>query len=176
MRGRCRIALAGGEEVHMRRPPVIVGVAAVLALATVALPAVAKPSPLRRAPSVLGPACPAKVAAFYYGWYGGPSTDWRHWVSPTRSGIAATDYPVLGPYDSQDPSVIDQHLTWTVRAGIDVLVSSWWGLHTYEDDTLGQLLHEIEATGSPVRASAYIETWALFQGDQFGASFFDDTH
>ena len=122
--------------------------------------------------------------AFYYGWYGG-APEWRHWSASghdpdqlstdgTKRDIASTDYPVLGPYDSQASSVIDRHLEWAHDSGIDVLISSWWGPSTYEDQSLGLLLDRIEATASPVRASVYLETWALFYGHQFQPDFFGD--
>jgi hypothetical protein len=105
--------------------------------------------------------------------------------------IAATDYPLLGPYDSRgavtdspatpldvsptDPHLtLDQHLAWAAESGIDVLVSSWWGPGTYEDESLRILLSRIDAGQSPVRASAYLETWALFYGGQLQPSFFED--
>lgn len=143
-----------------------------------------------------GPACPSKVMAFYYPWYGGPP-EYRHWASATadprfahdpnrvtdsgsqypdgvRRDIASTNYPLLGPYDSADPAVIDRHLDWAERAGIDVLVSSWWGPDSLEDGGLGRLLDRVEATGSPVRVAVYLETWALFYGGQLQPSFFLD--
>jgi glycoprotein endo-alpha-1,2-mannosidase len=139
------------------------------------------------------PPCASRVMAFYYGWYGGAPA-WRHWADAdpsfphdpdtvvtsgpqypggVRRDIAATDYPLLGPYDSQTASVIDQHLAWAEEAGIDVLISSWWGPGTYEDATLGLLLDRVENTGSAVRVSVYLETWALFYGHQFQADFAD---
>jgi hypothetical protein len=130
--------------------------------------------------------------AFYYDWWSGPP-GWRHWANqspfhdpnqvvatgPQYPGgvhrdITATDYPLLGPYDSHTTALIDQHLDWTRRSGIDALISSWWGPGTYEDQSLSLLLNRIDATNSPVRASIYLETWALFYGGQLQPSFFQD--
>jgi hypothetical protein len=131
--------------------------------------------------------------AFYYPWYGGPPA-YRHWASATgdprfahdprravergprypdgvRRDIASTDYPALGPYDSRDRGLIDRHLRWSSRAGIDVLVSSWWGPGSYEDAGLGRLLDRIGTTHSRVRAAAYLETWKLFEGGQLQPGF-----
>jgi hypothetical protein len=140
------------------------------------------------------PACQPRVMAFYYGWYGGPP-QWRHWrnddpnfphdpnhivaTGPQYPGgakrdITATDYPALGPYDSHSSAVVDQHLASAERSGIDVLISSWWGPGTYEDQSLKLLLDRIEATKSPVRASIYVESWALFYGGQLQPGFFMD--
>jgi hypothetical protein len=134
--------------------------------------------------------------AFYYPWYGGPP-QWRHWASATsdpryahdpnravatgsqypggiRRDIAATDYPALGPYDSQAAAVIDQHLAWAHLSGIDTLIESWWGPGSYEDAGLGALLDQIEHTRSSVRAAVYLETWSLFYGGQLQPGFFAD--
>jgi Glycosyl hydrolase family 99 len=156
----------------------------VVLLAAVVLAAVANPSVTYGEAVLLGPVCPSRVMAFYYGWYGGPPA-WRHWsdsghdpdqlTADGQRDIAATDYPALGPYDSQTTQVIDQHLAWAGDSGIDVLISSWWGPGTYEDQSLGLLLDRIEATASPLRASIYLETWALFYGHQFQADFFTDS-
>jgi len=112
--------------------------------------------------------------AFWYGWYG-PPPGLRHWrAAPGEPGFASTDTPVLGAYDSHSADVIDQHLAWARAAGIDVLISSWWGPGTYEDESLRLLLDRIEATASPVRAAVYLETWALFSGGNFSPKFFTD--
>src|ERR1051325_3627810 len=56
-----------------------------------------------------------KVAAFYYPWYGNPTTDsqWIHWTQNNHlppEDIASDYYPALGPYSSNDPEVVSQHL------------------------------------------------------------------
>lgn len=146
------------------------------------------PVRIPRAGQVLGPACPSRVMAFYYDWYGGPPA-YRHWANATGQPqyqydpprtLAAADYPQLGPYDSHDSAVIDRHLAWAHQAGIDTLISSWWGPHSYEDQSLAGLvsqidaLHQARAVGGDVRASVYLETWALFYGGQLQPSFFTD--
>lgn len=54
------------------------------------------------------------VLAYYYIWFDTPS--WER---------AKTDLPLLGKYDSADPSVIAQHVAWARAAGIDALIVSW---------------------------------------------------
>ena len=56
-----------------------------------------------------------KVLTFYYPWYGNPQVSgrWFHWegVDEESKYIASsTHYPVLGPYDSNDPEVVAQHM------------------------------------------------------------------
>jgi glycoprotein endo-alpha-1,2-mannosidase len=67
-----------------------------------------------------------KIGAYYYPWY---SAD-RHW----NSGYLGT--PVLGEYDSANPVVIAQHISWAVKYNIDFFVLSWWGIGSFEDNVL----------------------------------------
>jgi glycoprotein endo-alpha-1,2-mannosidase len=84
-------------------------------------------------------------------WYGTPEVDgkWVHWnheVLPHWGGnavnskyptvgskhkppetIGSNFYPSLGPYSSRNASVIRAHVEMLARAGIGVLVYSWWG-------------------------------------------------
>ncbi len=83
--------------------------------------------------------------AFYYPWYGTPSLSgyWLHWngaghnpdnVTDGRSDIAATDYPLLGAYDSNDETVINQQVNEAKDAGIGCFVISWWGINDFTDN------------------------------------------
>jgi hypothetical protein len=83
--------------------------------------------------------------AFYYPWYGTPSLSgfWLHWndanhnpdnITDGRRDIAATDYPLLGVYDSNNETVIDKHVNWAKNAGIDCFVISWWGINDFTDN------------------------------------------
>lgn len=78
------------------------GLAAALAVSAAALPAAAQPEPL--------------VLALYYPWY-----NWDTWTDPVLS-----DTPEL-PYHGADPETIALHVRWAREAGIDVLVSAWFG-------------------------------------------------
>jgi hypothetical protein len=90
--------------------------------------------------------------AFYYPWYGTPdfSGNWSHWnednspgqiphdpntiLTNGRRDIAAEDYPLLGVYDSNNESVIEQHVKWAKEAGIDCFIVSWWGINHFTDN------------------------------------------
>ena len=89
--------------------------------------------------------------AFYYLWYGTPTTDgkWLHWdhavlphwtkkvraqykhlenythEPPTR--LHAPFYPAAGPYSSSDPQLLDAHFSQLRDAGVDAAVLSWTG-------------------------------------------------
>uniref|UniRef100_A0A0N5CPW9 Glycoprotein endo-alpha-1,2-mannosidase n=1 Tax=Thelazia callipaeda TaxID=103827 RepID=A0A0N5CPW9_THECL len=87
------------------------------------------------------------VQIFYYPWYGNPKFDkkyyhWNHNYLPhwnpevsrkytkgfhvPPSDIGSNFYPLLGPYSSRDPNVIEQHMKWMSSAGVDVVVVSWY--------------------------------------------------
>jgi hypothetical protein len=56
------------------------------------------------------------VLALYYPWYGLDT-----WVDPALSDTPAE------PYFGTDPDAIERHVGWAKDAGIDVLVSAWFG-------------------------------------------------
>lgn len=93
-----------------------------------------------------------EVAVFFYPWYARQDRDgdWRHWeanghVPPVD--IAANFYPVRGPYSSGDPAILNAQMAEIKRAGIDVVVSSWWGKGSYEDTVLPQVAAAASANG-----------------------------
>jgi len=72
------------------------------------------------------------VAAFYYPWYGTPARDgaWIHWNQNNHTppeDIASAYYPLLGPYSSDDPTVLATQMTEIQEVGINEIVVSWWG-------------------------------------------------
>ncbi|VDN50349.1 unnamed protein product, partial [Dracunculus medinensis] len=92
----------------------------------------------------------SSVHIFYYPWYGNPEFDkkffhWNHAYLPhwdkviakkfiqgihvPPEDIGSNFYPLLGPYSSRDPSVIEQHMKWISSANINVLVVSWYPQH-----------------------------------------------
>ena len=60
------------------------------------------------------------LGAFYYPWYEAGESQ-RHWGDTTEYGTVA-DYPVGGPYSSDDPDLVSQHLTLVKGSGLDYLV------------------------------------------------------
>lgn len=99
---------------------------------------------------------PPVIAAFYYPWYGTPAVDgtWVHWQGQNQflppPDIASDFYPELGAYSSHDPSVIAQHMQWLRQSGIDLIVVSWWGQGSFEDQAVPELLRQAEENGLQV--------------------------
>ncbi|MGC9318937.1 MAG: glycoside hydrolase family 99-like domain-containing protein [Armatimonadota bacterium] len=104
---------------------------------------------------------PRKVMAFYYTWYGTPEFEhgWRHWNAvdfANRDIKASTHYPLIGPYDSQDPEVIDLHIDQAQRSGVDCFIATWWGRGDYTDEAFDLLLDRARPKG--FEATVYWET------------------
>jgi glycoprotein endo-alpha-1,2-mannosidase len=104
-----------------------------------------------------------EVAVFYYPWYATPDHDghWSHWEqngkAPEHADIGANFFPMNGVYSSADAGVIESHMQQIAAAGIDTVVSSWWGKGSYEDGVLTQIL----AAAKPLHlnVAAHIEPY-----------------
>jgi hypothetical protein len=82
-----------------------------------------------------------ETSIFYYPWWGTPKKDGKylHWNKADRlppHDLASTFYPSRGPYSSRDWKVLSQHMSEIARAGVDEIISSWWGLGSPEADRL----------------------------------------
>lgn len=55
--------------------------------------------------------------------------------------IASHYYPLIGPYDSSDPDVLEYHLLLMKYAGIDAVLIDWYGVHNVYD-------YKVNLTGS----------------------------
>ena len=80
------------------------------------------------------------VHLYYYSWYGNQELDGKFWhwsheilddrklqYDAMKNDIGSSYYPLLGLYSSRDPQVVQTHMQWIQRAGISVIVLSWWG-------------------------------------------------
>ncbi|MBI1792153.1 MAG: glycoside hydrolase family 99-like domain-containing protein [Acidobacteria bacterium] len=102
-----------------------------------------------------------QVLAFYYGWYGNPGTSgkWVHWkdVNEAKKDIGgSTNYPRLGPYDSHDPKVIEEHCRLAKAAGITGFIMTWWSQGDFHDQGLPLMLDTAQKHG--LKIMAYFET------------------
>ncbi|MFO0910791.1 MAG: glycoside hydrolase family 71/99-like protein [Isosphaeraceae bacterium] len=88
---------------------------------------------------------PPKILVHYMAWFVGkptaPSWGW-HWTmnqfdpdaaDPARRRIASHYRPLIGPYDSSDPTVLEYHLLLMKLAGIDGVIVDWYGLSQHLD-------------------------------------------
>jgi glycoprotein endo-alpha-1,2-mannosidase len=76
-----------------------------------------------------------------------------HWQQNNHvppDDIASNYFPRLGAYSSNDRAVVDQHMAWIAQAGVGVVVTSWWGIGSYEDQAVPMLLDSAAAHGLKV--------------------------
>ncbi|MBP7960574.1 MAG: hypothetical protein KBG20_03625 [Caldilineaceae bacterium] len=119
--------------------------------------------PISQTVSTVAPPGQALILAHYMTWFKTRafSGRWEHWQwDPNGNGqfdlgdslpdqvaedglrqIAAVDYPLIGPYDSSDPAVIEYQIASAWAAGIDGFVIDWYGP---QDD--GGIDHAFEQT------------------------------
>jgi hypothetical protein len=109
-------------------------------------------------PATAPPATGLDVGAYWYGWYGSSG---RHWQDGyVRHVLSTPQRPQLGEYDSRDANVIATQLGWARQAGVDHLISSWWGQGSYEDVTTRDYLLASPAIGT-TRVALLYESLAL---------------
>jgi hypothetical protein len=102
-----------------------------LAALAAAVIVIAAPAPARAAAKPT--AYPIPVLAYYYIWY-----------TPTSWQRAKRDLPLLGPYSSDQASVMRQHVTWAKGAGINGFIVSWKNTPAL-DPRLGRLVSMADA-------------------------------
>ena len=68
------------------------------------------------------------IGAYYYPWYS---------LGRWRNDKKVMGRPLLGPYESDDSKVIEQHIDWAKHSGINYFIYSWLGsnkdMHRLED-------------------------------------------
>jgi len=84
---------------------------------------------------------PPTSAIFFYPWYSNMSHDggYVHWTQGGHTppfDLASEFYPARGPYSSGDPRILRAQMRDIAAAGIDEVVSSWWGRGSPEDARL----------------------------------------
>lgn len=118
--------------------------------------------PVRSAPS--GPSAPVVpptpvIAAFYYPWYGNPASDkkWVHWQGVSAGitfeppqDISSDYYPTLGAYSGRNTGTLAQHMAWVKQAGVELIIASWWGRGSFEDQAIPLLMQQAAASGIQV--------------------------
>lgn len=101
-----------------------------------------------------------EVLAVYYPWYGKPDEGnlGRHWGYVNETSIQESpNYPLLGAYDSTNPSIINNHIEMARSSGITCFTVSWWGIDTYEDKAFKKLLNNTKN----FKTCVYYETYRI---------------
>jgi hypothetical protein len=90
-------------------------------------------------------------ATFYYGWY--PEA-WGQ----VDAGAPPAFHPSAGRYDSNDPSVVANHIRAMRYGGIDAALASWWGAGTRTDGRFPTVLAASRGTGLSWALNVELET------------------
>ena len=103
-----------------------------------------------------------EVAAFFYPWYASMPVDgvWRHWDQGGHNppdDVGSDYYPVRGAYSSSDAAVLDGQMQDLVAAGVDTVVTSWWGRGSFEDLKLAGVEQAAAAHG--LKVAAHVEPY-----------------
>jgi len=100
----------------------------------------------------------------YYPWYG--TDPWFHWNEAGRVppvDIAASSYPVLGPYDSRSTTVVERHARWIADAGVGAVNLSWWGRDDFTDRAVSTVMDVMRA--HDIHVTFHIEPYRTDRGD-----------
>jgi hypothetical protein len=104
----------------------------------------------------------------YYPWYG--TNPWRHWNQWQRVpplDVAASSMPRLGPYDSLDVAVLEQHARWIVESGVGAINLSWWGQGSYEDLRIPIVMDVMRDHG--VKVTFHLEPYSKLRAEQYAS-------
>ena len=75
-----------------------------------------------------------QVGVYYYPWYRKTnSRSLGQWRNVMRLHLTPPQEPKSGLYRSNDPEVISEHISQSVRGGIDFWAVSWWGPNQQTD-------------------------------------------
>jgi hypothetical protein len=107
-----------------------------------------------------------ETSIFYYPWWGAPHKDGKylHWNKGGHlppHDLASTFYPSRGAYSSRDWKVLSRQMSEIAGAGVDEVISSWWGLGSPEADRLPTVMRAAWKHGLDV--AAHLEPYEKWQ-------------
>jgi hypothetical protein len=114
-----------------------------------------EPQSIEPSPMILAHYMPWYVAKPYnqvWGWHWTMNHFDPEKLIDGKRQIASHFYPLIGPYDSGDPHVLEYHLLTMKVAGIDGIIVDWYGLTDYRDYAIlhhntTQVLQQCERLG-----------------------------
>ncbi len=136
----------------------------------------------RAEPVAVAKTNPMKVYMHYMPWFETPDTlggnQWGyHWKMNTqnpnvvdgegRRQIASHFYPKIGPYDSNDPAVIEYHMLLMKFSGVDGIMLDWYGTQGTNGD-IGSLLSNSNSIVNQV--GDYGLDFSVVMEDRFSAN------
>lgn len=76
----------------------------------------------------------ATIGAYYYPWSSDDAFDGG--LSYIRKSLNPAQYPYLGEYDAYDYNTLNQHLSWSAQAKIQLWITSWTGAGDTTDNII----------------------------------------
>jgi len=106
---------------------------------------------------------PVRSAIFFYPWYSNPRHDggWAHWQQAGHvppGDIASVFYPARGVYSSGNLRTLRVQMHDLSLAGVDEVVSSWWGRDSIEAARLDEVRRA--ARRYRIRVAVQLEPYA----------------
>ena len=97
----------------------------------------------------------AYSAIFFYPWYSNQTHDglYAHWTQGGHTppfDLASVFFPARGAYSSAEPRVLRAQMRDIATAGVDQVVSSWWGRASREDQRLPAVMRAAKLHGLQV--------------------------
>ena len=107
-----------------------------------------------------------ETSIFFYPWWGTPKHDGKylHWNQGQHlppQDLASTFYPARGVYSSADLRTLRGQMKEIRAAGVDEIVSSWWGWGSPEDVRLPAVIREAKAR--KLKVAVQIEPYEKWQ-------------
>jgi len=103
------------------------------------------------------------LIAHYFNWFKTPDGrgSWHNWewqgdgpkhnpnntLANDRRDIASVYYPLIGPYDSSSPAVMEYHMLTALAAKIDGFFIDWYGIPSEEEKLFPPLLNMADRYG-----------------------------
>ena len=97
-----------------------------------------------------------QIGAYYYLWF--PYNFNRKGY--LRKCLNPPQTPILGVYNSSDPAVAEQHISWCSRYGIDFLAIDWWPNRPQQNKVLDEGFLSAENIGD-IKWCIFYETQSL---------------
>jgi hypothetical protein len=104
----------------------------------------------------------------YYPWYAvNPWRHWNQWLRVPPLDVAASSMPRLGPYDSRDAAVIEQHARWIAESGVGAINLSWWGQGSFEDRCVPLVMDVMHDYG--LKVTFHLEPYSTQRPEQYAS-------
>jgi hypothetical protein len=106
---------------------------------------------------------PIRSAIFFYPWYSNVARDggYAHWQQNGHAppgSVASMFFPARGIYSSSDPRILRAQMRDIARAGVDEVISSWWGWGSAEDERLPAVVRAARRNG--LRVAIHLEPYS----------------